>query len=165
MKGPKRRPVADRFWEKVDKTGDCWLWTGAQTRGGYGNFGMGGHAGLTMRAPRAAVLLTRGSIPDGMEVDHLCRVRLCVRPDHLEVVTREENNRRRCEAMRNRTECPKGHPMSGDNLMVTSSGRRRCRTCIPSRLDRNTTAARPLAVRQKISEAKRAQKLRSTAAG
>jgi HNH endonuclease len=88
-----RPTVEQRFWAKVDQ-GDgtgCWLWTGAKLHGGYGHM-RGGTADTT--AHRIAYELLVGPIPKGLEIDHLCRVRACVRPDHLEPVTRAENDRR-----------------------------------------------------------------------
>ena len=66
-----------------------------------------------------------GPIPDGLEMDHLCRNRACVNPDHLEPVTRAENNRRKAVAQ---THCKNGHPLSGDNLLATKR-QRACRAC------------------------------------
>lgn len=83
-----------RFWTYVDKTDSCWLWTGALTYDGYGIFGVGSQR----TGPHRWVLMFAGvEIPEGMQVDHLCRVRNCVNPDHLEVVTVEENWRRALE--------------------------------------------------------------------
>lgn len=70
----------DRFWSKVDKSGDCWLWTGAISNR-YGNFGV--RAGKTERAHRVAWLLTFGPIPTGGHVLHRCDNTLCVTPRHL----------------------------------------------------------------------------------
>lgn len=82
----------DRFWRFVDKSSPdgCWLWTGATTLG-YGRFGLGGKS---IRAHRVAWELTRGPIPAGMTLDHLCHTTTCVRPDHLEPVSQSENSRR-----------------------------------------------------------------------
>lgn len=87
------RPVADRFWEKVDRRGedDCWLWTGALQKG-YGH--MLGVRGKSLRAHRVAYELLVGRIPDGCELDHLCRNPKCVNPAHLEPVSHAENIRR-----------------------------------------------------------------------
>jgi hypothetical protein len=110
------QPVEPRFWAKVDK-GDgtgCWLWTAAKVGNGYGAFFP--RHGVQVYAHRIAYELLVGPIPKGLEIDHLCRVPLCVKaiadehgPTHLEVVTRQENQRR--AALANlQTHCPKGHP-------------------------------------------------------
>lgn len=83
----RRRPYEDRFWEKVEKTGTCWLWRGAIERQGYGVF-------ENRKAHRIAFTLIGGVIPTGLQLDHLCFVRHCVNPDHLEPVTAKENVRR-----------------------------------------------------------------------
>lgn len=124
--------LSARFWTKVDKTGSCWLWTGATTRrgDGYGQIRVGGRLQL---AHRVAYELVVGPIPEGMDVDHLCRVRLCVHPLHLEPVPPLENWRRGINfSARNsrKTHCHRGHPLSGDNLRIVNGGRsRRCLQC------------------------------------
>jgi HNH endonuclease len=77
------RPMADRFWEKVDKTTDCWLWTGAFDRDGYPRFDPGPAVGKPGNAARTAYVLVVGPIPPGWFVMQTCKVRACVRPDHL----------------------------------------------------------------------------------
>lgn len=82
-----------RFWSRVDKTETCWLWTGALDRDGYGElFSIPGRG--RVRPHRLSYEWARGEIPPGMVTDHLCRVRNCVNPDHLEIVTPSENTRR-----------------------------------------------------------------------
>jgi len=117
-----RRTFDERFWPQVAKTEVCWLWTGPVTQSGYGQMT---HGGRTTGAHRASYLTFVGPIPDGYEIDHLCRVRNCVNPEHLEPVTHEENVRRAWAAV---THCKRGHEFGGDNLLI-SSGRRRCREC------------------------------------
>jgi hypothetical protein len=87
----KRRTIEARFWEKVDKTDTCWLWTGSSDRLGYGRFSTWPSVTL---AHRFAYELLAGPIPDGLVIDHLCRTPSCVNPDHLEPVTQRENLRR-----------------------------------------------------------------------
>lgn len=90
---------ASRFWDKVDlgvlgeRASDCWLWTGAVSPAGYGTFTTdGGRAGSRrVRAHRYAFTTIVGPIADGLELDHLCRVRHCVNPAHLEPVTHAVN--------------------------------------------------------------------------
>lgn len=78
-----------RFWGNVDKSGDCWLWTGATRHGRYGQFFIGGR---NRYAHRLAYQLCVGPIPEGLLIDHKCRVRHCVNPDHLRAVTYKQNN-------------------------------------------------------------------------
>ena len=74
-------PIENRFWDKVDKSGDCWVWTAYRNAGGYGRVGIRGST--TDGAHRQAWILTYGPIPDGMCVLHRCDNPPCVRPDHL----------------------------------------------------------------------------------
>ena len=115
-----------RFWWKVNKTNDCWLWEGALTDKGRGTTGIGG--GITRPAHRVAYELMIGPIPEGLEIDHLCRVPRCVNPSHLEPVTHAENIRRGPKPKQD--ECKRGHPISGYNEFILAEGRgRRCRKC------------------------------------
>lgn len=81
-------PVALRFWSKVIKTDTCWLWTDAPNNSGYGTFSVGA---VPVGAHRMSWLLDGRDLDADMQLDHLCRVRLCVRPTHLEQVTAAEN--------------------------------------------------------------------------
>lgn len=101
--------------------GRCYDWTGAVSHGGYGAFRVNGRI---VRASRFAY----GDVPDGLEIDHLCRRPVCVRRSHLEAVTHLVNMRRGNGNGR-KTHCPQGHPYSGDNLYIWPNGRRGCRTC------------------------------------
>ncbi|MCW5951966.1 MAG: HNH endonuclease [Propionibacteriaceae bacterium] len=86
----------ERFWSKVTVTDTCWLWTGAPNGGGYGTFSPTG--GPNTMAHRFSYELAGNTLTPGLTIDHLCRVRLCVNPDHLEEVTYDENLRRAREA-------------------------------------------------------------------
>lgn len=76
------------FWSRVDRSGSCWKWTAAKNNDGYGYFSARGYSA---RAHRWSFELANGPIPQGLVLDHLCRNRSCVRPDHLELVTVQEN--------------------------------------------------------------------------
>lgn len=121
-----------RFMEKVDTDpdSDCWLWSGYKTSKGYGQFRNG--EGKTVRAHRWIYMFSAGEIPEGLELDHVCGVRHCVNPDHLEAVTHGENLRRGGWGNQNvhKTECHRGHPFSGENLYVRpNDGNRACKAC------------------------------------
>lgn len=115
------------FWAKVDKTRACWLWTGWTNPSGYGRLKVDGHM---VFAHRIAYQEVRGAIPIHLELDHLCRVRRCVNPDHLEPVTHSENIARGNVGAFNRAKsaCPKGHAFDDRNTRMYM-GRRYCRAC------------------------------------
>lgn len=109
----------------------CWMWDGTLTEDGYGKLSYGrGHTS----AHRLSVRLSGREIPDKMHVDHLCRTRCCVNPDHLEVVTHQENVRRgeagkvAAALQRAKTHCPQGHEYTADNLRAAKDGRL-CKAC------------------------------------
>ncbi len=79
-KGFQTIPLAERFWARVKKTDTCWLWQGSIIHDGYGRIAENGRKRL---AHHISLALAGRTIPNGLEVDHLCRVRSCVRPDHL----------------------------------------------------------------------------------
>lgn len=125
--GDTRLPA--RFWSKVKVSSkDCWLWTGCINPEGYSRFSV---ERKKVPAHRVSYTFLVGEIPKGLHIDHLCRVRSCVNPEHLEPVTIQENIKRGDLWKFNGTKtcCPSGHPYSGDNLKTESSGRRRCRVC------------------------------------
>lgn len=126
------KSLEERFWSKVDKSGDCWLWTGGRNVDGYGflNHGTGGK-----RSHVIAYNMLVGEVPAGMELDHLCRNRQCVNPAHLEPVTHRENVLRGAgPAARHakKTHCIHGHPFDPTNTLVRMHGDviwRVCRAC------------------------------------
>lgn len=132
-----RPDSAVRFLEKIDMGEHCWLWTGATAGEGYGVFWVPG-AGQTY-AHRVSHQMFVGPIPDGLEVDHLCSNRLCVKPTHLEAVTGDENKRRARERAGTTDQCPHGHPYDDVNTYVAPSGARNCRLCSRLRRRKNNT--------------------------
>lgn len=97
----------ERFWSKVDRSGDCWEFTG-WSRNGYGRFWFDGKDG---EAHRYAYELENGPIPDGMQIDHQCHNTMCVRASHLRPVTIKQNGENRATAHRNSTTGIRGvHP-------------------------------------------------------
>lgn len=133
--------TSDRFWAKVDTRGfvsdhrpdlgACWIWTAAHYWDGYGAFAANGVQG---RAHRFAYELLVGPIPDGLQIDHLCRVRLCVNPSHMEPVTLGENVMRGvgfAPVNAAKTHCIHGHAFTPENTYVArKTGWRHCKTCV-----------------------------------
>jgi len=130
--------VVERLLAKVDfdgplpehhpELGQCWIWTASHYRDGYGAFGVG-------RKVRAAhivsYILLIGEVPDGLQLDHLCRNRGCPNPWHLEPVTHIENIRRGDAGgyLKRRTHCPQGHEYTPDNSIHLPNGTKNCREC------------------------------------
>jgi hypothetical protein len=110
----------------------CWLWIGTIADTGYGVLSVREEKnGKQSRryAHRISYELFVGPIPVGLEIDHKCRVRSCINPDHLEPVTRRENLRRGIQHNRLKTKCPRGHQYTEHNTYVNKVGARVCRAC------------------------------------
>jgi len=155
-------PTAEeRFWAKVHRQPEgCWRWTGAKNQG-YGAF----HAtpNRTIPAHRYAYELLRGPIPPGLTIDHLCRVRDCVNPDHMEPVSRGENVLRgeSLPAQNKRRDCCKnGHLLTGTNVKIEISHDRTSRRCLVCRRARDRERNGRKAKRR--SEAKRLSRQKAT---
>ncbi len=145
----KPKDPRPRFWAKVDRDGPllspylgrCWVWTGATSPKGYGHFLLDG---AVWQAHRAAYALFVGPIPEGLTVDHLCRVRNCVNFVHLETVTMYENTLRgnggrlAGERMSAKTHCLRGHPYDETNTAWRKSARGRpARSCLACNRERD----------------------------
>lgn len=123
-----------RFWQKVNPASalECWIWNANMHYKGYGLFG---RDGKTLKAHRFSYETMIGPIPDGLVLDHLCRVRSCVNPYHLDPVTSGVNTRRGlCNSTRPlKTHCPHGHEYSEGNIyleVAKDGGKvRHCRAC------------------------------------
>lgn len=145
--GDPRLPVY--FWGKIElgappahkpELGPCWVWTRAKNSRGYGAFAVNGKSRSVHRIVHETFI---GPIPEGLTIDHLCRVKPCANPGHIEAVTQAENNRRKPASLV--TECPQGHPYDEENTRL-NRGRRNCREC-----DR---------IRQRVPEGQRRRSIR-----
>jgi len=124
--------ILNRFWNKVKFSSEtsCYEWIAGKMKG-YGWFNRGDRSVL---AHRFIYEIIKGAIPDNMVLDHICRNRACVNPDHLRIVNRRQNALENSESfpakLAQRTHCPKGHPFSGigSNVLYRKRGRI-CRTC------------------------------------
>jgi hypothetical protein len=129
----------ERFLAKVNKRGPrhprlgyCWVWTHPLRKDGYASFWL---EGRQRYAHCVAYEFWVGPIPEGKQLDHLCRRRHCIHPSHLEPVTQHENLRRSgaWEHWRAKTHCPHGHPYDEENTFINAKGSRMCRTCTRER--------------------------------
>jgi hypothetical protein len=124
------KPADERFWRYVFfHPSGCWLWTGSLNNG-YGYFNLGNNK--MTQAHRGSWFLAHGVMPK-LQLDHLCRVRRCVNPRHLEEVTARENLLRSpltwAHILSTKTHCIRGHELSGPNLVINCNGERQCRAC------------------------------------
>jgi hypothetical protein len=133
-----RLDVAARFWANVDQSGDHWLWTGSllvnrdfPNEAGYGRLRIGGRGAKQILAHRWSYEAAHGPIPDGLVIDHTCRVRNCVRPDHLRAVTPAVNalENTKNPSANLATTCRHGHPRA-EFETVGKTGARWCRECL-----------------------------------
>lgn len=127
---PRNFPILDRLMYYVEKTDTCWHWVGMTCSRGYGRIAY--HGGLK-QAHRISYELHVGPIPDGLEIDHLCRVRHCVNPEHLEPVTHKANVMRAPLSLpnvaSNLTKCIEGHTEDERAWTANSNFDKFCRSC------------------------------------
>lgn len=126
-------PIKFAIWTKATPDG-CWTWQGTLTNKGYG---FARRDGRRHPVHRLVYELVNGPIADGLVIDHLCRNRACIKPEHLRAVTLRENTMAAHSLSitainARKTHCVHGHPLSGDNLIGTPN-RRRCKTCLRDR--------------------------------
>jgi hypothetical protein len=130
MKRPREYPhPVLKLLLNIERHGECWEWTLSTQRNGYGQIS---HNGKRIQAHRYAYQLRFGPVPEGLVLDHLCRNKRCVNPEHLEPVTNRENILRGESpiAIRARTNhCKRGHELTAENIILV----RVCRVCSRAR--------------------------------
>lgn len=130
----------ERFISGVyENENGCWIWPKAKVRGGYGMFKLNKKNVLAHRYSYTKLI---GDIPNGLTIDHLCKQRDCVNPDHLEAVTMKENISRGTNFQRNKSHCKWGHEFNSDNIYWIYSRYRRCKQCQDKR-DRERKRKKP----------------------
>lgn len=129
--------VVERFWSRVDTTGDCWLWTAGKTRQGYGAIRV---RGVQMGAHRLSAMIHFGMFDRRLYVLHWCDTPACVRPSHLHLGDHAQNMHEKGDRGRARNqnsykaECVHGHPLTEDNVFSNRGKQdRQCRTCARKR--------------------------------
>ena len=136
------------LWIEPEPNSGCWLWSGP-TFGTVGRYGRIRVAGKTVAVHRLSYELDGGEIPEGYEIDHLCRNTVCVNPRHLEPVTPKVNRLRSLSLPAQnarRTHCRREHEFTPENTYITSTGRRHCRACDRARWHRRCLAGDPSTV-------------------
>jgi hypothetical protein len=152
---PSRMDIGERLmkYSIPEPNSGCWLWLASISNNGYGQITSGyvlDGDRRTRWAHRVSYETFVGRIPEGLDLDHLCRVRSCINPQHLEPVTRSENSLRGigwttggAEWNRRKTHCHKGHPYSGSNLYICPTrGTRACKICQRDNVRRNRARVR-----------------------
>lgn len=131
--GVPRMTYVEILTRLVKKTSSCWEWQGSVNSSGYGQHGSHKKPGAETLAHRKLYAMKYGPIPKGKQIDHLCRNKLCVRPDHLEAVDPKENLMRAPEQVTTinakKTHCVWGHEFDKKNTRIHKSGKRECIKC------------------------------------
>lgn len=126
--------TSSKFWARVDRSSDCWIWTGFVSKDGYGSVS---YQGERWRVHRLTWVLENGPIPNGLTIDHLCFDTLCCNPSHLRLLAHVDNAANQRSALA--THCVNGHEYTPENTYLRPdgcSGRRDCRACISDRVRR-----------------------------
>jgi len=157
--GDSRLPA--RFWDKVQVVeSGCWEWTGGGDGRGYGTCG---HDGRMQKAHRVTYTALRSQIPEGLELDHLCRNRCCVNPGDLEAVTHQENLRRGhgSSHARGAEYCRQNaHRLTPENVYTSRDGSRTCGACARA-TQRKYAAANRDAVNARTRKRRAMERLRN----
>lgn len=125
----KKKPIYDRLWNRSIDVDGCWIYTGSKSEG-YGRIR---YEGRNVPAHRLSYEFIVGEIPEGLMLDHLCRNRACINPDHLEPVTNKENILRGVGTgaiNAKKTHCLRGHELSGKNISIRTTRGLRWRACL-----------------------------------
>ena len=119
--------LVSNFLSKIELFGECWIWSGYVSKGGYGQFSVGRKTVLAHRFSHFAFI---GDVADDLQVDHVCRNPSCVNPDHLQAITRIQNRRRGKDIIGGevRTHCRHGHMLSAENVYEWR-GKKACKVC------------------------------------
>ncbi len=138
----RRMSPEERFWLKVEKTETCWIWHGGHKSNGYGQFKASTHT-RQQRAHRYIYELTYGPIPCELQIDHICRVKACVRPNHLRVATPSQNSRNRPSTDAKQKRLQEGICLYGHNLSLYWNDQyQRCWQCHRDRSRKSMTKKR-----------------------
>ena len=126
FEGTMKSTLTERLLAKSQDSGECRVFIRSLTPSGYAQMWNGTRV---EQAHRIAYREAKGTIPDGYDIDHLCKNRACINPDHLEAVPHSVNMERAVNANREKKSCKRGHALSGDNVYLEKYGARRCIAC------------------------------------